>query len=269
MAGTNLRQALGRVAGQHAPGPDDDRPPVLIHLHIRKTAGSTLNRVIDDNRAGRSIYSVHDDFPGHQRVRVFFEMPTACRDRFDILFGHNLYGIHRLFSRDYRYLFVLREPVARLYSLFNFMKTKGGDPVHQRVANDDFGAFLERAEQDELIRSQSDNHQMLVAAGKSLLHGPVDFEAALADACAVALDERVMYGFTEAFGDFLQRMKRAGTIETTPGYALNVLNSASTFDEAMQSLNDRQRAILDQFTQYDRRFYAFCREHAQQSAWAA
>jgi hypothetical protein len=46
---------------------------------------------------------------------------TQRDERYDSVSGHNLWGLHRKFGRDVVYVSIIRDPVSRLCSYFNFV----------------------------------------------------------------------------------------------------------------------------------------------------
>ena len=116
----------------------NNRPPILIHLHIPKNAGTTLSRMIKlrlltqpptnllhptqtlglynvagyENRLAR-IAALNER--GRQRVR-FFE-------------SHAGYGVHESLPREARYMTMLREPINRVLSVFSVRKQAGRIPA--------------------------------------------------------------------------------------------------------------------------------------------
>jgi hypothetical protein len=87
----------------------------LIFLHIPKTAGSTLRRILERQYDPRHIFTlegwrVHEkDFPG---------LPEAVRAQVRVLEGHQFFGLHAHLPGPALYLTLLRDPVERLVSQY-------------------------------------------------------------------------------------------------------------------------------------------------------
>jgi len=89
--------------------------PIIIHLHVPKCAGGSINRILEKRFSDRNL-SPRD------RDSALAALTRAQRDeRYDSLSGHNLWGIHKKFHRDAVYVSVIRDPVSRLCSYFNFV----------------------------------------------------------------------------------------------------------------------------------------------------
>jgi len=99
-----------------------------IFLHIPKTAGLTLNTALEQAYAGQRMFSIYG--PKWRRsVALFRSFPQSARDRFKLVYGHQMFGLHREFTKPALYFSMLREPVARLVSFFRFAQT---DPTINR-----------------------------------------------------------------------------------------------------------------------------------------
>lgn len=99
-----------------------------IFLHIPKTAGLTLNTVLEQAYAGERTFSIYG--PKWRRsVGLFRSFPQSARDSFKLVYGHQMFGLHRDFTKPTIYFSMLREPVARLVSFFRFAQT---DPTINR-----------------------------------------------------------------------------------------------------------------------------------------
>jgi hypothetical protein len=91
---------------------------VTIYIHIPKTAGTTLRSVVDMQFEpdqvidvyGDNIERAHDYLVGHPNRQ------TALWVR-----GHISFGCHTAIGRPYRYVTLLRHPVARVKSLYNYI----------------------------------------------------------------------------------------------------------------------------------------------------
>ena len=104
--------------------PTEDEPisaPVLLHLHIPRSSGSSLDRWF------RALV-------GKSRVAIASsaEQVAAAAHRADhdpeavepaVISGHFLYGAHdELGDRPYRYVTLVRDPVARVVSIFRYAR---------------------------------------------------------------------------------------------------------------------------------------------------
>lgn len=97
----------------------------LVFTHIPKTAGTSLKKsVIAPNVTPEQVYWV-------------LGVGKLIRDRprnADVILGHIPYGIHRVLPHDrVRYLTILRDPVDRCVSFYNYvLMCETGTPGHRQ-----------------------------------------------------------------------------------------------------------------------------------------
>jgi hypothetical protein len=104
----------------------------LIFLHIPKTAGTTLNRIIEWQYNPVSIYTV-DPHRIRATVARFKTFPEQRRRRFRVVRGHLLYGIHEFLPQGATYITMLRDPVARVLSSYAFILRRPLHPLHRKL----------------------------------------------------------------------------------------------------------------------------------------
>ena len=95
------------------------QPAAAIFLHIPKTAGTTLMSILDRQYPAESIYSFGAD--AHASVAQFKAMDDESRAKIQLLRGHMAYGLHEFLPAPAVYFTVLRDPVARVISTYNFI----------------------------------------------------------------------------------------------------------------------------------------------------
>jgi hypothetical protein len=116
------------------------RAPVLLYLHIPKTAGSSLSSIIYDQyhdptgsreEDGMFCWGVYY-FPGKLGFfhRSDTDLPdnvvrTICRSDVRAVVGHFSFGLHTLMNRPTTYMTMLRHPVDRVSSLYYHLKEWG------------------------------------------------------------------------------------------------------------------------------------------------
>jgi hypothetical protein len=104
----------------------------VIFLHIPKTAGTTLNRIIEWQYNPVSIFTV-DPHRIRATVARFKTFSDRRRRRFRVVRGHLLYGIHEFLPQGGTYITMLREPVARLLSTYSFILRRPLHPLHRKL----------------------------------------------------------------------------------------------------------------------------------------
>ena len=131
----------------------------LIFLHLPKTAGTTLNRIIDWQYNPLSIFTI-DPYRIRATAERFKTFPEQRRRRLRVVRGHLLYGIHEFLPQGATYITMLREPVARLLSSYYFILRRPLHPLHRKMKTGRLGV-------EDLIRltPQRQNLQCRFIAG--------------------------------------------------------------------------------------------------------
>jgi len=110
----------------------------LIFLHIPKTAGTTLNRIIEWQYNPLSIFTV-DPHRIRATVQRFRTLSEDRRRRLRVVRGHLFYGIHEYLPQGATYITMLREPVARLLSSYFFILRRPLHPLHRKLKKEKLG----------------------------------------------------------------------------------------------------------------------------------
>jgi len=106
----------------------------LIFVHVPKTAGTTLNRVIESQYNPLRIYTI----PGSARVwsiERFKRLSESRRAKLDVLKGHMGFGLHRYLPGASTHLTMLRQPVDQVVSSYYYAISTRTHPLH-RVIDD-------------------------------------------------------------------------------------------------------------------------------------
>jgi hypothetical protein len=104
-------------------GTPSPSPPVVLFLHLPRTAGTTLVRVIERQYPPHAVLALYDCSVGEEIGRI----PPDRLDRLRAIVGHFPFGAHRFLARSSTYVTVLRDPIDRVISHYCFVR---GDPTH-------------------------------------------------------------------------------------------------------------------------------------------
>ncbi len=110
----------------------------LIFLHIPKTAGTTLNRIIEWQYSPFAIFTM-DPYRIRATAERFKRLPEARRRRLRVVRGHLFYGIHEFLPQGATYITMLREPVARVLSAYYFVLRRPLNPLHRKLKRERLG----------------------------------------------------------------------------------------------------------------------------------
>jgi hypothetical protein len=201
----------------------------VIFLHLPKTAGTTLNRLIEWEYPLSQMYSVDP---------VLFEWSAAHLRRLPkrrllktrMFKGHMLFGLHEALPQPATYITVLRDPVERVLSAFYYMRSYKLHPLYWKFRRENWTIeqFVER--------STRDNVQCKIIAGADY-HAPCTEEVA-----RKALDNLTRFfsvvGLSERFEESLALMKLRFGWELKSYSSFNVTRSRPKRDELARATLD-------------------------------
>ena len=161
-ASQERQDVLSRILSrEQVPSDDKYDIPALIFLHAQKTAGTTLQNILVQVYGDAAVYHEHAD-------TLYFRSPYQLAP-YTVFAGHFNYDSIRYIPRSRRNLItIVREPKARLVSLYNFWRAhEPGHPSFARcteLANRlDIVEFLEHPEIHEATGTW--NHMTWVVMG--------------------------------------------------------------------------------------------------------
>lgn len=108
----------------------DDRQP-LVFVHIPKTAGTTLHKILAQQfRPSRTLVT-HDSRPAEIRADAE-RVKAGAAPRYDLVMGHLGLGIHEL-RPGARYLSCIRRPVPRLVSHYHYARDTPNHYLYEQI----------------------------------------------------------------------------------------------------------------------------------------
>jgi len=109
----------------------------IIFLHIPKTAGTTLHRIIERHYPQERIFSL--GAIAQKSIREFKTLNPARRARIRVLKGHMGFGLHEFIPGPSAYFTLLREPIERVISFYYFVHRNHEHYLYDFVQSDDIG----------------------------------------------------------------------------------------------------------------------------------
>lgn len=132
----------------------------LIFLHIPKAAGTTFHRILERHYKKQVRHSIYENV--EQNVADFKVMPKEKRKEIRLLKGHMPFGLHRYLYGASTYVTLLREPTARVISLYRYALRKENHYLRNTMLS-------QRLSLGDCIRSEIsgefDNGQVRLLAG--------------------------------------------------------------------------------------------------------
>lgn len=225
----------------------------LIHLHVPKTAGSSLTRVLAPYFATGTQLPVSDGELGK-----LASLSEQERRNASFVFGHLSHGMGQHLPQGHNYICVLRKPGQRLLSYYNYLKRTKDHQSHKIVVGQkmSFGTFLEWAADSENGHlAEVKNGQVRRLAGLKMQRSGASEAQMLPEAIKNITAPEMMYGLTEHFDHFVQRLHEVGLIAGTPDMRENVAPIPANLEEALAALSPVQGEIYHSFTGWDEIFY--------------
>ena len=156
---------------------------MLVFVHIPKTAGTTLHKVISHQYPAREILIRHDaDGPVSEAIPAGQGKPPA------VVMGHLSVGLHR-YHPGVRYITCLREPVARLVSHYHHGLNDSTHYLHEAIRRDDLdlAAYVASGLSGELSNGMT-----------RMLAGVEDFHGAVVDRTVFEIAKRNIEDYFDA-----------------------------------------------------------------------
>lgn len=137
-------------------------PQTVIFLHIGKTGGYTMRRILARNFPAPLVLQLRNPSPevngflSDGPIRAFGELPEEDRGRPRLIMSHMIFGIHEFVPRPSTYITLLRNPLARAISGYKHVLRAPNHRLHEMV-------IANRMSLDDYVRSgaalEMDNSQ--------------------------------------------------------------------------------------------------------------
>ncbi|MEB3209758.1 MAG: sulfotransferase family 2 domain-containing protein [Leptolyngbyaceae bacterium] len=139
---------------------ENNHQKFLIFLHIQKTGGITIQRILRRKLGQSLITRISRSFQHQDQADSLIESLKAKTSSDRYFIGHSCYGIHQYLPHPFTYMSLLREPVSRIVSLYYFSKSNSTAYYHEHAVDKSLEDFALNTPLMEL-----DNGQVRFIAG--------------------------------------------------------------------------------------------------------
>jgi hypothetical protein len=216
----------------------------LVFLHVPKTGGQTVRSALIWNFPESE--RIHLDTLDKRLDEAMNNIPLERRSHARLVWGHIPYGVHLYMPQRCEYFTILREPIARVVSVYKYILRARDHVLHDRVATE--GIPLEEYLESGMDEGQTENSQTRQLSGRQF--GVLD-RAALVEA-KHNLEASLVVGLTERFEETFVLLRRTLGLRMPFYITRNVSPPYEVSDRAVELARERN--------ELDFELYRFARE---------
>jgi hypothetical protein len=142
-------------------------PPTLIFMHVPKTAGRSLEALLERHVPAAQTWDGYGDRAGREAAfEALRQLPEAQRRNLRLVKGHFPFGIHEHLPQESEYLVFFRDPVDRVISLYHYILRDATHRLHDALVQRSMS--LDAFVRSDLLPAAFCNAQTRLLAGRSI-----------------------------------------------------------------------------------------------------
>lgn len=174
----------------------------IIFVHIPKTGGTTLERLIKRQYEPKSLFLFNRTA---ESLAQFRKLTEAEKKNIKFLQGHWRFGLHKEFPQPCTYMTILRDPIERVISLYHYILRTPENPAHKEITSKNM-SLKEYASSG--VTSVDNNQTRLLSTAESVSgYRPCSPEM-LESAKKNLQDDFAVVGLMERYNETLILLKR-------------------------------------------------------------
>ena len=108
----------------------------LIFLHIPKNAGSSTHSILGKVYADHETANLFGSKDSDEEISAFISKEKCEKKGIKLLKGHMPFGMHNYIEQSSKYFTLIREPVGRLISQYNYILRHDHNPHYTQIVNE-------------------------------------------------------------------------------------------------------------------------------------
>lgn len=221
-----------------------------------------MRMVLDRHFAPQEILSINPYLRNQEARDVFLQLPLEQQRRIKLIRNHFSFGVHQGLNRPSTYITLLREPLSRVVSHYNFIRQWPKEVLHETVITNNLSL-------EDLLHSglwlDADNGQVRQLSSAKNAFSAVRFGECSRDMLEQAKSNLreyfVLVGLTERFDETLLLLRRA----LGWNYLFYVRRNIGEYQIHLDEIPQSARVMLENSNKLDVELYAFAEKLFQEN----